>query len=99
MTSPTRTSAYDQYAEEYAALQGGISTDWIDLISRPGAQMSNQLSLTGGNDRTQYSLSGNLVRDDGVVLGITVMGTLFVVVMNIIADILYPVLDPRVQLA
>jgi TonB-linked SusC/RagA family outer membrane protein len=57
------------YAEEYAALQNGVSTDWIGLISRSGAQMSHQLTITGGNDRTQYSLSGNLVRDDGIILG------------------------------
>jgi TonB-linked SusC/RagA family outer membrane protein len=57
------------FAEEYDALQKGISTDWIGLISRTGAQASQQLSVTGGNDRTQYALSGNLVRDDGIILG------------------------------
>lgn len=57
------------YAEEYAALQQGISTDWINLIQRHGAQLSNALSVTGGNDRTQYALSGNIVRDDGIILG------------------------------
>src|SRR5437764_2033837 len=45
------------YAEEYAALQQGISTDWLGLISRTGSQLSNQLTISGGNDRTQYALS------------------------------------------
>jgi TonB-linked SusC/RagA family outer membrane protein len=57
------------YAEEYAALQQGISTDWLGLISRTGSQLSNQLSISGGNDRTQYALSGNVIRDNGIILG------------------------------
>src|SRR5690242_5018252 len=57
------------YAEEYAALQQGISTDWLGLISRTGSQLSNQLTISGGNDRTQYALSGNLIRDDGIIIG------------------------------
>ena len=57
------------YQEEYDALQKGISTDWIGLISRTGAQISNQLSVSGGNDRTQYAVSGNLMKDKGIILG------------------------------
>jgi TonB-linked SusC/RagA family outer membrane protein len=57
------------YAEEYAAMQAGVSTDWIGLISRTGAEVSHQMSITGGNDRSQYSLSGNSVRNDGIILG------------------------------
>jgi TonB-linked SusC/RagA family outer membrane protein len=57
------------YAEEYAALKAGISTDWINMISRTGAQLSHQLAVAGGNDRTQYALSGNMVRDEGTILG------------------------------
>ena len=68
----TQCDAGDQatfYAEEYAALQQGISTDWIGLIGRTGSQLSNQLSISGGNDRTQYALSGNVIRDDGIIIG------------------------------
>lgn len=57
------------YAEELAALQQGISTDWIGLIGRTGSQLSNQLSISGGNERTQYALSGNAIRDNGIILG------------------------------
>ena len=56
------------YAEELAALQSGISTNWASLITRTGGLASNELSISGGNDRTQYALSGNLMRDNGVVL-------------------------------
>ena len=57
------------YAEEYNAMKAGVSTDWIGMISRTGAQTSHQLAITGGNDRATYSLSGNMVRDEGVILG------------------------------
>jgi TonB-linked SusC/RagA family outer membrane protein len=56
------------YVEEMNAYKAGVSTDWQDLILRQGGQMSNQLSVTGGNDRTQYSVSGNMVRDNGIVV-------------------------------
>ena len=57
------------YAEEYAALQAGVSTDWVGLIGRTGSLLSNQLSVSGGNDKTRFSLSGNMTRDAGVILG------------------------------
>ncbi len=57
------------YPQEYDALQNGISTDWVRLISRTGSQASNQLSITGGNERTQFALSGNIVRDQGIIVG------------------------------
>ncbi len=37
--------------------------------------------------------------DSPVVLGIVLMAALFVVVANIVVDILYSVLDPRVKLS
>lgn len=56
------------YAQELAAMQAGVSTDWQDLIRRNGSQVSHQLSVAGGNDRTQFSVSGNLTRQAGIVL-------------------------------
>jgi peptide/nickel transport system permease protein len=38
------------------------------------------------------------VQDDPIILGITVLAAAFVVVANLIVDILYAVLDPRVRL-
>jgi TonB-linked SusC/RagA family outer membrane protein len=57
------------YPQEIAALNAGISTDWQDLIRRQGSQLSHQLSIAGGSDRTQFSVSGNLTRQTGIVLG------------------------------
>jgi peptide/nickel transport system permease protein len=38
------------------------------------------------------------VQDEPVILGITILAAAFVVVANLIVDILYAVLDPRVRL-
>jgi len=54
------------YTEELAAMKNGTFTDWQDLISRQGSQVSNQISITGGNERNQYAVSGNLLKQIGV---------------------------------
>jgi TonB-linked SusC/RagA family outer membrane protein len=56
------------YAQELAAMQAGVNTDWQDLIRQNGSQINHQLSVAGGNDRTQFSVSGNLTRQTGIVL-------------------------------
>ncbi|MDB4915423.1 MAG: TonB-dependent outer membrane protein SusC/RagA [Gemmatimonadetes bacterium] len=57
------------YSEELTALKNGKFTDWIDLITKNGAQLSHQLAITGGNERTQFAVSGNLLKQTGVLLG------------------------------
>ncbi|HEX7979563.1 MAG TPA: SusC/RagA family TonB-linked outer membrane protein [Gemmatimonadaceae bacterium] len=54
------------YTEELNALKNGTFTDWQDLVSRQGSQVSNQVSITGGNERNQYAVSGNLLKQIGV---------------------------------
>ena len=54
------------YTEELSAMKNGTFTDWQDLISRRGSQVSNQISITGGNERNQYAVSGNLLKQIGV---------------------------------
>jgi TonB-linked SusC/RagA family outer membrane protein len=56
------------YSEELAALQAGTFTDWQDLVSRQGSIVSNQVSVTGGNDRNQFAVSGNLMKQIGVTV-------------------------------
>jgi len=57
------------YPEELAALKAGTSVDWQNMIIRKGSQINNHLSVAGGNDRTQYAVSGNLTRQMGIILG------------------------------
>jgi TonB-linked SusC/RagA family outer membrane protein len=43
-------------ASEISALAAGVSTDWQKLIYKNGFTTDNQLSLSGGNETTQYGL-------------------------------------------
>lgn len=56
------------YTEEIAALKNGTYTDWQNLITRQGSQVSHQLGITGGNDRSQFAVSGNLLKQIGITL-------------------------------
>ena len=44
------------------------NTDWLKSIFRNGMMHSHQLSVTGGNDKTLYYLSGNYFKQDGIIL-------------------------------
>jgi TonB-linked SusC/RagA family outer membrane protein len=57
------------YSQELAATSAGVNTDWQDLIRRNGNQVNHQLAIAGGNGTTNYSASGNLMRQTGIVLG------------------------------
>ena len=56
------------YAEEIAGLKNGVNTDWQDLVSRQGSLVEHRLGVQGGTDRAQYSVSGELQKQIGVVL-------------------------------
>ncbi|HSB94382.1 MAG TPA: SusC/RagA family TonB-linked outer membrane protein, partial [Flavitalea sp.] len=44
------------------------NTDWLDEIFREGFTQSHELSVTGGNEKTLYYLSGNYFKQDGIIL-------------------------------
>jgi TonB-linked SusC/RagA family outer membrane protein len=52
---------------ELEAIQRGVSTDWIDLLLEEGYQHNHQLSVSGGNESTQFSVAGNYFFDRGVI--------------------------------
>jgi TonB-linked SusC/RagA family outer membrane protein len=53
---------------ETAAIQGNKTTDWVDLITDPALQTSQNLSVAGGNDKTTYRFSGGFLNENGNVL-------------------------------
>jgi hypothetical protein len=53
--TPNSTS-YPLTAAEQAGLTAGTSTDWQKLIYRNAMTTSNNLSLSGGNETTQFGL-------------------------------------------
>ncbi|MEO8621820.1 MAG: SusC/RagA family TonB-linked outer membrane protein, partial [bacterium] len=56
------------YAEELVGLANGQSTDWQKLITRQGSQVSHNMSVTGGNDRNQFAVSGSLLKQIGTTI-------------------------------
>jgi TonB-linked SusC/RagA family outer membrane protein len=60
-------SGRDFTPAELDAIQRGVSTDWIDLLLDEGIQHNHQLSVQGGNESTQFSVSGNFFYDRGVI--------------------------------
>ena len=44
------------------------NTDWLSAIFQNGVMQSHQLSVTGGNDKTLYYISGNYFKQDGIIL-------------------------------
>lgn len=53
--------------EERALLAEGVSSDYQDLLINTGYQQSHQLSIQGGDARTQFYLSGNYFGEEGVI--------------------------------
>ncbi|HZE86210.1 MAG TPA: TonB-dependent receptor [Puia sp.] len=61
------TTSYALTAAEAAGLAAGTSTDWQKLIYRHGFTTSNQLSLSGGNEITQYGLGAGYYNETGII--------------------------------
>jgi peptide/nickel transport system permease protein len=81
-----------------AALTPVISQLGLDIGALAGgAVVTEQVFGLGGIG--QQFLASTQAGDTPVVLAITLIGALFVVTANLIADLFYSVLDPRVQLA
>jgi len=47
----------------------GNGTDWQDEVFRNAGMNSHQLSVSGGNDKTTYAISGGLFQQDGIIIG------------------------------
>ena len=65
-TSPG-TSGYVLTQKEQEALDKGISTDWQDLIYKPGFMTNHQLGVQGGSETTQYSLGLGYFNETGII--------------------------------
>jgi len=50
-----------------AALRSGRWTDWQDLILREGAQINNEIRVTGGDDDNRFALSASQLNQQGIV--------------------------------
>lgn len=62
------TAADATYKQHVSAANEGANTNWIDAITRNAIQTSHQITVSGGNDRTQFYLSGGYYDQDGVII-------------------------------
>ncbi|PZR29190.1 MAG: SusC/RagA family TonB-linked outer membrane protein [Citrobacter freundii] len=53
--------------DEQANLAKGVSTDWQDLLLTTGIRTSHDVSVRGGNDRTQFYFGLGYFRETGII--------------------------------
>jgi peptide/nickel transport system permease protein len=77
----------------------------IPLITVIGLDFGSYLSgavltetIFGWDGIGRFTMEGIIKRDYPVIMGCVVMGTLFFVIINLVVDILYHYLDPRVRM-
>ncbi|MEA5457642.1 TonB-dependent receptor [Arcicella sp. LKC2W] len=75
--NPVPSGQTDAYADsklfEAVELDGiatGRTTDYQSMILRQGFQQNHSLGVQGGNDRTQFYISGNYFQDKGISEGL-----------------------------
>ncbi|HVI48115.1 MAG TPA: TonB-dependent receptor [Chitinophaga sp.] len=51
---------------EYAGIKNGTNTDWQKLLVQSGYQTNHSLSVTGGTEKTKYSIGLGYFKDQGV---------------------------------
>ncbi|WP_229742958.1 SusC/RagA family TonB-linked outer membrane protein [Wenyingzhuangia marina] len=56
-------------AEEMQNVADGVSTDWVDLMLKKGFQTNHTVSLSGGTDKTVYSVGMGYTTDEGSLEG------------------------------
>lgn len=51
--------------EQWANIDAGRFTDWPSLVLKDGLQMNHNVTASGGDANTRFSLSAGLLREDG----------------------------------
>jgi TonB-linked SusC/RagA family outer membrane protein len=55
-------------ADQLAATGKPTDSDWQDAVLQTGSTETHELSISGGDDKTRYLLSGNYTNQKGIVL-------------------------------
>jgi TonB-dependent starch-binding outer membrane protein SusC len=63
------TTAYGLTTAEQTGLANGTSTDWQKQIYQTGQVTNQNLSISGGNENTQYSFGGSFYKEIGIIPG------------------------------
>ncbi|MGI4751517.1 MAG: SusC/RagA family TonB-linked outer membrane protein [Janthinobacterium lividum] len=64
--NPAQTTAYPFTSAENAGLANGTNTDWQKFLFRTGFVTDNQLNISGGDAKTQFSISGGYHYEKGI---------------------------------
>lgn len=64
---PSGTSSYGLTPAEQAGLAAGTNTDWQKLIYKQGFTTSNELSISGGSEATQFGLGLGYFKETGII--------------------------------
>lgn len=64
--NPGLSTSYPFTVAEAAGLANGTSTDWQKLIYRTGFITDNQLGVSGGDEKTQFNISGGYHYEKGI---------------------------------
>jgi len=59
----------EQQQNEYLASLRGVDTDWYRLLFRNAFSHNHHISLSGGNDKSTYYVSGGFNDDNGMLRG------------------------------
>lgn len=65
-TIPTDENVFEDPVE-FESIAQGRSTDYQDLVLNNGLTQNHQFGLRGGNQRTQFLLSANYFKEDGII--------------------------------
>ncbi|WEK34727.1 MAG: TonB-dependent receptor [Candidatus Pseudobacter hemicellulosilyticus] len=60
-------AAYRKQYTQNAIDNVGRGTDWFDLVTRDGATMQHNLSMSGGTRATKYLISGSIYDQKGII--------------------------------
>jgi TonB-dependent starch-binding outer membrane protein SusC len=66
-TSSPGTTAYPLTPAEDSGLNAGVNTNWQKLIYRNAMTTSNNLSLSGGTETTQFGIGGSYYDQQGII--------------------------------
>lgn len=64
--NPAQSTAYPLTVAELAGISNGTDTDWQKLLYRRGFITDHQLNISGGSEKTQFSISGGYHYEKGV---------------------------------
>lgn len=68
-TIPADATVFND-AVELNSVTNGLSTDWQDLIYHNGSQLNQQLSVSGGSEKTWIRVAVSNFKEDGLIDGI-----------------------------